>query len=299
MINKMMKTAATVERWNRCKVLIIDEVSMLSKEIFELLDGIARRARDSDLPFGGIHVIVVGDFMQLPPVVKNRKKLEFCFQSPVWESAGFNAPGGTQFLKQVERQKDLDFVQFLNEVRVGVASKEFMTLLDGCLVSKKAPPGDGIIPTKLYSVNKEVDAENTARLAELPGQSVTLTAEDRWRHKPSKSSMLPFFRTALNNLIPEEVQLKVGAQVMLLRNRSKGQFGGFTAAQSSGPSLVNGSRGKVIGFSESILRPGMTVPTVQFDNGVTTTIGPVEYSYKGPGGDGEIVRQQIPLKLAW
>lgn len=257
MINKMMKTAAAVERWNRCKVLIIDEVSMLSKDLFELLDGMARRARSSDLPFGGLHVIMVGDFMQLPPVVKNRKELSFCFQSPVWESAGFNLPGGTQFLKQVERQKDQDFVKYLNEVRVGVASKAFLRLLDGCLVSKKAPPEHGIVPTKLYAINKEVDTENTARLAELPGETVTLRAEDRWRTKPSKASMVPFFRTALNNLIPEEVQLKVGAQVMLTRNRSKGPFGGFLASQqSSGPSLVNGSRGKVLAFSESVLKPG-------------------------------------------
>lgn len=68
--------------------------------------------------------------------------------------------------------------------------------------------------------------------------------------------MVPFFRNALNNLIPEELQLKVGAQVMLLRNRSKGQFGGFMATQSTGPSLVNGSRGKVVGFVESVVRPG-------------------------------------------
>jgi len=109
----------------------------------------------------------------------------------------------------------------------------------------------------LYAINKEVDAENTARLAELPGETVTLRAEDRWRSKPSKPSMAAFFRTALNNLIPEEVQLKVGAQVMLTRNRSKGPFGGFLASQqSSGPSLVNGSRGKVLAFTQSVLKPG-------------------------------------------
>lgn len=229
---------------------------MLSKEIFELLDSVARRVRGNDKPFGGIHLIVVGDFMQLPPVVKDRKTLAFCFQSPVWDAAGFNNPGGAQFLKQVERQKDGNFVKYLNEVRVGVASREFMSLLDTCLISKKAQPGDGIIPTKLYAVNKEVDAENTARLADLPGETVTLYAEDRWQMKPSKASMVPFFRNALNNLIPEELQLKVGAQVMLLRNRSKGQFGGFMATQSTGPSLVNGSRGKVVGFVESVVRPG-------------------------------------------
>lgn len=252
----MLKATAAVERWKKAKVLIIDEISMLNIEIFELLDSIARAARNVDAPFGGLHVIVVGDFMQLPPVVKDRKKVMFCFQSPVWESAGFSKPGCTKFLQQVERQKDADFVKYLNEVRVGVASAEFMSMLDGCMVSKKPLPEVGIIPTKLYSINKEVDAENSARLLELPGEVVTLVADDKWKMKPSKASLVPYFRTAMDNLIPEELQLKVGAQVMLLRNRSKGQFGAFSSTMNTGPSLVNGSRGKVIGFAESVLRPG-------------------------------------------
>lgn len=246
----------------KARVLIIDEISMLNFEIFELLDAIARGARNVDEPFGGLHVIVVGDFMQLPPVVKDRKLVKFCFQSPVWEKAGFNLPGCTKFLQQVERQKDSDFVKYLNEVRVGVASPEFMTLLDGCMIAKKPLPDDGIIPTKLYSINKEVDAENSARLLELPGEVVTLTADDKWKTKPSKASVTPIIRAAMDNLIPEKVQLKVGAQVMLLRNRSKGQFGAFSSTQSSGPSLVNGSRGKVTGFTESVLRPGRVLDVV-------------------------------------
>jgi hypothetical protein len=84
---------------------------------------------------------------------------------------------------------------------------------------------------------------------------------------------------------------------MLLRNRSRMTFGGNI--KSTGPSLVNGSRGKVVAFTESIARPGMLIPTVLFDNGMETTIGPVEYVIKGPNGDGEKIRYQVPLKLAW
>jgi hypothetical protein len=193
--------------------------------------------------------------MQLPPVVKDRKLLKFCFQSNVWEEAGFSKENGTKFLRQVERQKDVDFVDFLNQVRVGKVSQRLISLLDQCLVDKKPKIEDGIIPTKLYSINKEVDEENRARLAELPGEVHTLVAEDRWKTKPSKKSMEPIFRSVIDAIIPEEIPLKVGAQVMLLRNRSKGQFGAF-AVGSSGPSLVNGSRGKVVAFVESALRPG-------------------------------------------
>lgn len=256
MLRKTEKSAAAVKRWRTCRVLIIDEISMLSYEIFEALDLIARTVRGSDAPFGGLQVIVVGDFMQLPPVVdaKLGKQLRFCFQSPVWENAGFNAPNGTQFLRQVERQKDVDFVQFLNEVRLGRCSHKMLSLLDQCVVENKPLPDNGIIPTKLYAINKEVDEENRARLAELPGESKIFTATDGWRHKPSKASMQPMFREALNSMIPEEIELKIGAQVMLLRNRSKGQYGTFSG--TSGPSLVNGSRGKVIAFVESVLKEG-------------------------------------------
>jgi hypothetical protein len=93
--------------------------------------------------------------MQLPPVSIG-KELEFCFESPVWEAAAFNIRKGTMSLKQVERQKDRDFVKFLNEVRLGHMSEEFLALLHGCLIGNKAPPENGIIPTKLYSNNREV-----------------------------------------------------------------------------------------------------------------------------------------------
>jgi ATP-dependent DNA helicase PIF1 len=254
LVRKVQKSSAAVNRWSQCKVLIVDEISMLNYEVFEALDAIARAVRESDKPFGGLQLVVVGDFMQLPPVVKERKNLKFCFQSPVWEESGLNAPGGRQFLSQVERQKDVDFVTFLNQVRVGRATDDRVNQLNHCLTSVKPLPDNGIVPTKLYSINKEVDEENRARLVELPGEPYKFVAEDRWRMKPSKAALVPIFRSALDAMIPEEIELKVGAQVMLLRNRMKGQFGAF--ASSMGPSLVNGSRGKVVAIVESTLKPG-------------------------------------------
>lgn len=90
---------------------------------------------------------------------------------------------------------------------------------------------------------------------------------------------------------------------MLLRNRSKMTSSGYSSSSTSSssaaaPSLVNGSRGKIISFSESIKLPGQMVPTVRFDNGQTVTVGHVDFSYSLPGL-GTIIRSQIPLKLAW
>lgn len=311
-IKKALANKSTVERWQKCKVLIIDEVSMLDRRLFELLDELARITRQNDAPFGGLQLIVVGDFMQLPPVRRaeggsassstnsnsgSSEKCEFCFQSPVWEAAGLLARSGSIHLQTVVRQVDADFVKYLNQVRLGVYSKEFNQRLMQCLVTVKPLPTNGIIPTKLYAVNKQVDEENTRQLAALPGEVVTLVAEDKWKEAPTEKKIHQLIVTGIENMIPEKIDLKIGAQVMLLRNRSRMTYGG--AIKQTGASLVNGSRGKIIGFSESVVKPGVLVPTVLFDNGMIVTIGPVDYSYRIPGTEGHLIRQQIPLKLAW
>jgi ATP-dependent DNA helicase PIF1 len=274
---------------------------MLDRKLFELLDEIARKTRENDSPFGGMQVILVGDFMQLPPVRRKDETADdgsgFCFESQVWEAAGLNARRGMIHLQTVVRQSDEEFVKYLNEVRLGVYSRDFHKRLQQCLTSIKPLPPNDIVPTKLYAVNKQVDEENERQLAALDGEVVSLVAVDKWKTVPTKAAIRDAIMTGIESMISEKIDLKIGAQVMLLRNRSRMTFGG--AIKQTGPSLVNGSRGKIIGFSESVVKPGVLVPTVLFDNGMIVTIGPVDYTYKIPGADGEIVRQQIPLKLAW
>ena len=277
-INKVLKSNNAVEKWSQCKVLIIDEISMLSYENFELLNEIAQIIKNNKTVYGGIQVILVGDFMQLPPVTTKHtminsssntidttttattninNNLRFCFQSPIWEKLNFNNINNIKFLSKVERQKDLKFINFLNLIRKGYNNYNIINLLNQCLVKNKPLPSNGIVPTKLYSTNKEIDYENNKKLLEINEELVILKSEDRWLIKPSKASLNPYFRNALDNIISEEISLKVGAQVMLLRNRNKGQYSSMIANSGSGPSLVNGSRGKVVGFSESVLKPGI------------------------------------------
>jgi ATP-dependent DNA helicase PIF1 len=299
LIQKVLKNKSCVDRWLKTKVLVIDEISMLDRWLFELLDELARTIRNNQTPFGGLQLIVVGDFMQLPPVrtVTEFENKNFCFQSDVWEAAGLNTGQGTVYLEKVVRQDDEEFVKYLNEVRVGILSPAFQRQLQMCMPPFKPKPNNGIIPTKLYATNKQVDNENFQHLLALPGQTVTMVAQDKWKTLPAKSSMVAMFKDGVEKLIPEKIDLKIGAQVMLLRNRSRMTYGGTIKA--TGPSLVNGSRGRIVDFTESVARPGLMIPTVQFDNGMVTTIGPVEYVYKSPGGEGELVRFQVPLKLAW
>jgi ATP-dependent exoDNAse (exonuclease V) alpha subunit len=96
LVNKVSKSTLHKERWMRTKVLVVDEISMLDKHVFEVLDQIARQLKELDEPFGGMQVLVVGDFMQLPPVNKDRRnRSEFCFESPVWKEAGLNDVKGS------------------------------------------------------------------------------------------------------------------------------------------------------------------------------------------------------------
>jgi ATP-dependent DNA helicase PIF1 len=291
LLSKVVGNKQSVSRWRRSKVLVIDEVSMLDKDLFELLDEVARKVRGSSKPFGGLQLLLVGDFMQLPPVKKGDG--HFAFQSRAWDVAGLNAPGARVMLKQVERQNDPVFIKGLNEVRLGFVSPEFMRILDGCHISRKPLPSNGIIPTKLYAVNKDVDLENSTRLAELPGEVETMRAQDRWVIKPVSKHSEQHLVEGVAKMIPDQIQLKVGAQVMLLRNRTR--IGGG----SEGPQLVNGSRGQILYFTDSVLQPGLRIPMVRFDNGMDVLVGPVEYEYKGLNHDGSIIREQIPLRLAW
>lgn len=290
----MLGNAKTVARWRKCKVLIIDEVSMLSTFLFELLDEVSRAARNIQAPFGGLQIILMGDFMQLPPILDkglapdpDQAQRKFCFQSGIWDDAGLSKrDDGTVLLEEVIRQKDdLAFVNILNEIRKGQISCDTMTLLNTCLVSVKELPSDGIIPTKLYCYNKDVDAENTRKLAELDGEMRSVSAIDSWRKTPSTAVLKKSILESISKSVPVSLELKVGAQVILLRNAEK------KAPGKSG--LVNGSRGVVMGFDSDGL------PKVRFDSGEVQIVPRVEHELVGLGGDGEVIRKQIPLKLAW
>jgi len=308
-VKKISSNSKVVERWHMAKVLVIDEVSMIDRKIFELLDYVARKVRCDENPFGGLQVVLVGDFLQLPPVPSRYNPVrEFCFESPVWSSLGLgtasrdsdsgasSAPTSSNknmiHLNRVMRQNDPEFVAILNDVRLGIVSDEQLKLLNSCMVKHKPRPTDGIIPTKLYSINKDVDTENMDRLKELPDQAVEIRASDIWSESPSDGAIgKRAIIEAANRSIPATIQLKVGAQVMLMRNR--------VAEGRGSKTLVNGSRGVVTGFVESAAVGGGLVPRVCFDNGQEVIVGPVEYVTRSPSGDGQLVRMQVPLKLAW
>ncbi|KAH7276566.1 hypothetical protein KP509_39G012100 [Ceratopteris richardii] len=277
------------KRWSDCKALIIDEISMIDGELFDKLEYIARSVRGpyfQNKVFGGIQLVVTGDFFQLPPVHPENPEKYFAFQADCWNDC-FEYQVE---LTQVFRQSDLSFVQMLNELRRGQCSSVTSQNLTFCDRPVRVPDS-GILMTKLYPRKLDVNKENEQNLRSLNQKTVAFLAEDE-----SKSE---FAMRQLENVMAEKkLLLSVGAQVMLIKN------------VESGSGLVNGARGVVVRFASiNELEEGQNVaktispsglwPVVLFAcDGTERLLRPETWSVMD--GTREVAsRTQIPLVLAW
>ncbi|CAJ1962314.1 unnamed protein product [Cylindrotheca closterium] len=312
------------KQWKDLKAMVLDEASMVSGEFFDLLSNAVSEIRQDPRPFGGIQLIICGDFLQLSPIAPRRADMEnmvvalqekeglaeedaieilfrnrgFCFQSYNWQKANFQVVE----LDQVFRQQNKQFIDVLQDIRraqISPATTEF--LRKNC--QRPLPPNEfGIRPTILHSKNKDVLRDNLIELNELKGDTVEFQAKDdiikekgapKWAENQLWKSQ--FFT---NCIAEEKLQLKIGAQVMLIKNEGQGK-----------KQLVNGSRGKIVGFRKpppsikpaeaALLLPGVEkYPVVQFISGVKKIILPTSFESRLIG-IGSCTRIAIPLKLAW
>lgn len=280
----------TRDRWVDARVLVVDEISMVSTDFLQKLDAVGQALRKNERPFGGIQLVFSGDFLQLPPVEKGNGHM---FESAVWK----RAIHVTIELKRVFRQQDDLFVALLQSLRRGVVSDEMDALLRSRMVAgaqQELREGDAahIKPTRLYSHRASVDEENTLQLNRLEGAIVKYVARDTGQNKEVAEK---------NFLVPTELSLKVGAQVILLKNLDP-------------PHLVNGSRGVVLRFekatSSTTARGDSTrapmygvdlereYPVVSFVGGRTLTVTPEEWKLER-GLEVIARRVQVPLMLGW
>ncbi len=178
-----------------CSRLAIDEISMLSADTLDLINDVFKILKRNDEPFGGIQLIVIGDFLQLPPVEKEGKEVRFAFESESWQEANFQPV----LLEEQFRQNDVDFLNDLNKIRFGEAVDIVST----------AKHDDAL---HLFALNYPADKYNEAKLAEVKGQIYHFEARDSGSayHKASIDK---------NCLVPKNLYLKVGARVMLLINK--------------------------------------------------------------------------------
>ncbi|KAK6484300.1 ATP-dependent DNA helicase PIF1-like [Huso huso] len=265
---ELAQRPGVLQHWTSCHHLIIDEVSMVEGEFFDKLETIARSIRRSSEPFGGIQLIVCGDFLQLPPVTKGKEKTKFCFQARSWRKCIHV----NMELTEVRRQTDKTFISLLQAVRLGRVTEEDTAQLMRTAYHKIEK--DGILATRLCTHKDDVELTNEKKLQQLPGESRMFEALDS---DPQLVKMID-----AQSPVGRVLQLKVGAQVMLTKNLDV-QKG-----------LVNGARGVVAGFETG----NKGFPLVRFLCGVTEVMKMQRWLFKAGSGI-YLSRQQLPLKLAW
>jgi ATP-dependent DNA helicase PIF1 len=296
-------------RWLLTDVLIIDEISMMDPVLLDKLDEIGRIIRRSEKPFGGIQMVFVGDFFQLPPVRKREEqeeeqppeefakssegtlssprvsvpRPEFSFESKVWQKMNPTVI----LLIEIVRQSDPVFQGVLNEIRFGKISQESLDILNARKLDSWQTLE--IRPTLLFSRRAEVEMINDKNMRALPKDgAMTFHAHtdftavlEKGLTKESERVKRAIEKLDLNAPYKPSLELRIGAQVMLLTNMDVEN------------GLVNGSRGIVTGFSEGVPKG----PLVLF-LGRSASIPVPEASWESEDIEG-LKRTQIPLMCAW
>jgi len=277
---KIRKNRKAMRNWLMTDLLVIDEVSMLTAELLDKLNDLGKKLRSNKKPFGGMQVLLVGDFFQLPPVNRSDEPTRFAFEAAVWKE-GIHV---CIELTQIQRQKDERFHTILKEARMGALTKESCAVLRG--LEGRDWRGLAIRPTLLFPRRAEVELINESNLRALSGPRRTYTAKLVYDGKLPKGFLESDegFQKALTKFDTDSsyttsLELIQESQVMLIAN----------IEPDAG--LVNGSRGVLVGFC-----PSTDLPIVEFMNGVRKPIGhhhwPIEeYEFCS--------RSQIPLRLAW
>jgi ATP-dependent DNA helicase PIF1 len=271
-IDRIASKEHVARRVMKARVLIIEEVSMLSAATFEMADRVCREVRRVDRPFGGLTVILVGDFFQLPPVSRNRE-VAFAYTSPVWRELNLLVC----YLTEQYRQDDAEFLGVLSAIRSGAVEEMHHEHLVSRQVSSSEIPSVSEVP-KLFSHNADVDRINAGELAKLPGRAMKFFMSSK-----GKANLVEGLKRGC--LSPETLELKEGAAVMFTKNSpptSAGRQGRF----------VNGTLGVVSGWDESGL------PVVKIKDGSRVNTEPMEWNLEEQGKVKASIAQ-IPLRLAY
>lgn len=251
---------------SKTDVLIIDEISMLHDFRLDMIDKVLRTVRENDQPFGGIQLVMSGDFFQLPPVNRpNEQGGGFVVYSDAWQEL----QPAVLYLERQYRQNDEQLLEILTALRTGDVRRRHVEAL---LARAEVEPPDGDI-TELHTVNVDVDDINIQKLAELPG-------EERSYQQTTTGSKIYVENLQRSVLAPENLVIKLGALVMAVKNSPQKLY-------------ANGSIGTVVDFE-----PLTEYPVVEFRDGRRVTMVPDVWELR----DGERKRasiSQVPLRLAW
>ncbi|WP_445116072.1 AAA family ATPase [Acinetobacter sp. WZC-1] len=269
-LKRMKERKYLKEHLQNAQVLIIDEISMLHAKQLNLVNQVLKYFKESDQAFGGIQLIVAGDFFQLPPVGKkgeeNRDK--FCFMSAAWVEAKFRVC----YLTEQHRQDDSALNDILNAIRAQNIQPQQIELL-----RQTGQQDIGETFTRLYTHNMDVDSINFQHLNAIEGDERQFVAVCDGNEK-----LLETLKSSVR--APEALTLKKHARVMFVKNNFDMGY-------------INGSMGEVIDFEESD-EQGL-LPKVKMTDGTVLVVEPETWSVDNEAGKAIASLQQIPLRLAW
>jgi ATP-dependent DNA helicase PIF1 len=265
-IDELLKRKYLHKRFSETKVLIIDEISMISPETLGHVDQVLRAFKRTDAPFGGVQVILCGDFFQLPPITKYFEDSVFLYQSPLWEELDLK----TCYLSRPYRQTEITFQHMLSEIRSNTVTKFTWDLLRERFLDKLHP---SVTATKLYTHTRKADSINDTHLAQLSARSRAYTMQLSGNEILSAMLMR-------NCLAPTHLILKKGAVVMFVKNNFEEGY-------------VNGTLGTIVDFTEK-----EQFPVVRTYTGQEITAMPAQWEIEEESTVVARIRQ-IPLRLAW
>ena len=277
-LNKIVSSKHIVKRVRHAKVLVIDEVSMLPPNTLSMIDVICRQIKQSSEPFGGIQIILVGDFFQLPPVMKKEAEdnmpatlieeplYRFAYDSPAWERANPTVC----YLTEQYRQDDNNFLALLSAIRHNAFGNDHLCRIETRKIEHHTAPSG---TPKLFSHNADVDRVNNEILAKLSGKSQVFTMSAQGPNALT-------FILKKGCLSPETLHLKIGAAVMFTKNNPKEGF-------------VNGTLGTVENFDKD-----NGYPIIKTRSSRKIRVEPMEWTVEENGKIRARVTQ-LPLRLAW
>lgn len=265
-VAKALGNRRVVQRLRRACCVIIDEISMLPGVVLKAADTVARKARSIDAPWGGLRIVVVGDFAQLPPVTPGHTEKDWAFCHDVWRESVFQPA----LLSTVMRAKDSDFLEILNFVREGVLNDRVRTFLDHHTVSHS----EHVEGTRLYPHRAQAEQYNVRRLEAIPTKlfSVSTQYEGDERSIENAKRVLP---------IPDVLLIKKGALVMLRKNDPSGSL-----------RWVNGSLGHIQHVADDVL-------TLTLLSGEEIELEKEKFTCLDGDGREVAAAWNFPVTLAW
>ena len=301
-IESVIKNRRSVQAWKSVNTLIVDEISMMSKKIFEILDEIGKKVRRSTAPFGGIQVIFTGDFFQLPPVGTEDDKDSdaFCFESPLW-SQTFK-PENHIALTTIFRQKDTAFINILSQIRRGQLDKDSIkTLKTHINRPYDSSKYNGLVPTKLFPIRSKVDYVNSMMFSKIDEdeyefEHTVLTGCKTHCESGKAISTEHLLKCARMTQQEKEYEIEnllnntPCARILRLK---KGSSVLCTVNLDMDNEICNGSQGLILDIFD---KDTTTIVVVKFSNGHIKHIAPhLWQSEEYP----TIAVKQYPLCLAW